>query len=103
MLQLAYVSLFNLHLFVLFHVFMALYFTELKFKERSYLGIEGRGNLWAVEDYKEKSYLGTSIVRRLRLLGYQGLICIHLATFLGLSFFPAYFSGHARGKKEKSL
>jgi len=30
-------------------------------------------------DYKEQSYLGTSIVRRLRLLGYQGLICIRSA------------------------
>lgn len=82
------------------HLFMALYFRELKCKEPSYLGIEGRGNLWAVEDYKEQSYLGTSIVRRLRLLGYQGLICIHLATFLGLSFFPACFSGHAPEKRE---
>eukprot|EP00669_Euglena_mutabilis_P003653 TRINITY_DN14664_c0_g1_i1.p1 TRINITY_DN14664_c0_g1~~TRINITY_DN14664_c0_g1_i1.p1 ORF type:complete len:457 (+),score=94.21 TRINITY_DN14664_c0_g1_i1:82-1371(+) len=30
-------------------------------------------------DYRGKSYLGTTLVRRLRLLGYQGLICIRSA------------------------
>jgi len=30
-------------------------------------------------DYKEQSYLGTSIVRRLQLYGYKGLICIRSA------------------------
>jgi hypothetical protein len=30
-------------------------------------------------DYRGKSFLGTTLVRRLRLLGYQGLICIRSA------------------------